>query len=91
MPAPPKNSPSRRQTTIYFDWQEWLPYIEDSELTEAQKKEMIDTLWSIVMAFVDLGWEVGAAPEETSGQTLDLKAALEAAVLNSERHTEEAL
>ena len=83
MPVPPTNSPPNPQTTIHFDWQEWLPYIEDADLTDAQKQEMIETLWSIVLAFVDLGWEVGAAPKETCVQVPDLKAALATAVLHS--------
>ena len=49
-----------------------------------QKREMIEALWSIVIAFVDLQWEITDASKETCGQTLDLRAALEAAVLNSE-------
>lgn len=44
---------------------------------------MIETVWSIAMAFVDLGWDVDTS-ENTSGQSFDLTAALRAAVLNSE-------
>ncbi len=73
----------RSPPKITFDWQEWLPYVEDSDLTDAQKREMIETLWAIVIAFVDLGWEVSDAEQETCGQALDLRAALEAAVLYS--------
>ena len=92
MPAPPTNDPSKLTTTIHFDLQEWLPYIEGSELTEDQKEEMIETLWSIVLTFVDLGWGVHSAPQETSGQNPDLRAALAAAVVNSkDTQTEEAL
>lgn len=69
--------------SVQFNWQDWLPYIEDSNLTDAQKREMIETLWSIILAFVDLGWEVTDSPKQTCGQVFDLKAALEAAVLHS--------
>ncbi len=92
MPAPPTKSPPNPQTTIHFDWQEWLPYVENSDLTDAQKQEMIETLWSIVLTFVDLGWDVCPTPQETSGQVPDLRAALAAAVVYSEdTQTEEAL
>jgi len=92
MPAPPTNSPFNPQTTVHFDWHEWLPFFEDSELNERQKQEMIETLWSIVLTFVDLGWDVRPAPQEISGQIPDLRAALAAAVLNSkDTQTEEAL
>ena len=90
MPAPPPSTQDIKPT-LQFDWQEWLPYVEDSDLTDDQKREMIETLWSIAIAFVDLGWDVADAPQETSGQILDLKAALEAAVLNSNEQEREAL
>ena len=85
--APPPNT----KQTLQFDWQEWLPFVEESDLTDDKKREMIEALWSIVIAFVDLGWDVSDAPQESSGQTLDLKAALEAAVLNSKEQEREAL
>jgi len=88
MSAPPPTTPDT-SPTLQFDWQEWLPFVEDSDLTDDQKREMIETLWSIVIAFVDLGWDVIDAPEETGGQSLDLKAALEAAVLNSKKQEKE--
>ena len=90
MPETPPTT-SKSKPTLQLIWQDWIPYVEDSDLTDDQKREMIETLWFIVMAFVDLDWELTAPPEETSGKILDLKAVLEAAVLNSEQHTEEAL
>lgn len=75
--------PHTTKPTLQFDWQDWLPGVEGSDLTDAQKREMIEALWSIVIAFVDLGWEVGNAPTETGGQTIDLCAALRAAVVHS--------
>lgn len=86
MPDTPTDPPTQ---TVQFNWQDWLPYIEDTSLTEDQKREMIETLWSIVRSFVDLGWEVTETPQETSGQVLDLKAALTAAVLNSKDQQKE--
>lgn len=76
--------PSTNIKHIHFDWQEWLPYVEGSDLTDDQKKAMIEALWSIVLTFVDLGWEVGPAPTESCGQVPDLAAALRRAVVNSE-------
>lgn len=90
MPETPPTA-SQSKPILQFDWEEWLPYVEDSDLTDDQKREMIEALWSIVVAFIDLGWDVSDAPQETSGQTLDLKAALEAAVLNSKEQEREAL
>ncbi len=87
MPKPPP--PNQTAPSLHLDWKDWLPYIDRSDLTDDQKREMIETLWSIVMAFIDLGWDVTGAPKETSGQVIDLRAALTAAVLNSEEQEKE--
>ena len=68
--------------SVQFDWKDWLPYLEESDLSDEQKQAWIETLWAIVLGFVDLGFEV-KSPSETCGEGFDLKAALEAAVLNS--------
>ena len=68
--------------TMRFDWQDWLPYFEDTNIPDNQKQELIETLWALVLSFVDLGFEVSANPENC-GESLDLKAVLEAAVVNS--------
>ena len=52
-------------------------------MPEADKQASIEALWSIVIAFVDLGFEV-KSPADTCGEAIDLKAALAAAVVNSQ-------
>lgn len=88
---PPTPSPAQR--SIHLNWKDWLPYLEDSNATEADKKKVIETVWSIAMAFVDLGWDINAS-EESSGQSFDLTVSLQAAVLNlveSQKQQEEAV
>lgn len=96
MDLPPHHDlPASAPPVLRFDWQDWLPYLGDDDIPEAEKRALIETLWSIVLAFVDLGWSVtptsgepaagadaGEAPK-SRGQVVDLKAALEAAVLRS--------
>lgn len=65
------------QQALRFDWTDWLPYLEGEDVPEEQKRELIDTLWSIVVSFVDLGWRVDATRE--TGNALDLHAILTAA------------
>ncbi|MBN9304829.1 MAG: hypothetical protein BGO82_11035 [Devosia sp. 67-54] len=48
------------RTALNFDVSKYLPYLEDSELTEAQGKELLESLWVIVVGFVDLGF--GTSP-----------------------------
>lgn len=82
---------------LRFDWRDWLLYFEDENIPEDQKRVLIETIWSIVVGFVDLGWSIAPSLEssavensgvgkgsENCGQTFDLKAVLEAAVVRSE-------
>ena len=85
--TPPTN-PDRpacqvERPTLRFDWQEWLPYLDDSNIPDDQKREWIETLWAIVLGFVDLGFDIKSAPE-TCGKEIDLKSLMEAAVISSE-------
>ncbi len=41
-----------------FDVKKYQPYIDDFDLTDAQKQELLQTLWSIMVDFVDIGFEV---------------------------------
>ncbi|EEE36975.1 hypothetical protein RKLH11_810 [Rhodobacteraceae bacterium KLH11] len=80
--------PATKRPSIRLNLDDWLPYLEDSDASEAEKIELIETLWNIAMAFVDLGWDLDSG-EETSGQSLDLTAVLRAAVLNSKDNDKE--
>ena len=83
--TPPIQPDHPPRPTLRFDWRDWLPYLKDSDIPEDQKREWIETLWSIVIGFVDLGWEVKSTAE-TCGEEIDLKAVLEATVVNSENN-----
>lgn len=87
---PTKNNNSeyieRSPPKLVFNWEDWLPYLSEAEATEEQKRQLIETLWSIVVGFVDLGWEVGDAlprADKSCGKDIDLKAVLTAAVVHS--------
>ncbi len=41
-------------------------YLEESDLSEEQKQEFLETLWSIIVGFVDLGFEVHPVQQATS-------------------------
>ena len=82
---PPKIEPQRPSLTC--DWQEWAEYLDHFDASDTTKREMIETIWAIVVTFVDLGWDVD--PGKNCGQTLDLNAALAKAVLNSTEKKEE--
>lgn len=83
--APPtteKTPPTQiSRPALRFDWMDWLPYLEDADIPDEQKREWIETVWSIVLAFVDLGFDIKSAPE-ICGEEIDLHAILSAGVLN---------
>lgn len=72
MPPPPSSRPeppALAQTVIPHyaaqeDLREYLAFLDDSNLSEAQKIELLQTLWSIMSAFVDLAF--GTDPVQQS-------------------------
>ena len=41
-----------------IDWDLYASYLEGSDLSDKEKRDFIETLWSIVTSFVDLGFSV---------------------------------
>lgn len=79
----PDTPPQSSQMTLTCNWQDWADYLAEVDATDAQKQQLVESLWAILLAFVDLGWDVGDGAVKTCGQSLDLTAALQAAVLHS--------
>ena len=44
--------------TLSIDWELYGKYLDESDLSDADKQAFIETLWSIVVSFVDLGFGV---------------------------------
>lgn len=69
------SSHDEREVTPYhltIDWSLYESYLQDSDWPDDQKREFIETIWQIVVMFVDLGFGI------ESGQ-LALREALERA------------
>lgn len=43
---------------LSIDYELYEHYLESSDLTETQKRDFLEALWSIIVNFVDLGFEV---------------------------------
>ena len=89
MNTPPTPPP---KPSLYLNWEDWLPFYYNPDVPLADKQRQIEALWTIVMCFIDadidvLGPEDIASPE-IGGQLLDLTAALQSAVLNSESYAQ---
>lgn len=49
-----------------FDVERYSALLEGSDLTEAQKGQFLEALWSVIVAFVDLGF--GVHPSQVVGE-----------------------
>lgn len=80
--------PSPDQTplpSLTVDWELYAAMLEDSDMPLDQQKELIETLWSIVVMFVDLGFDLhpvqqicGEAEDPLSDESPDLLSLLKA-------------
>ena len=52
-----------RLPALVIDWELFGQYLADSDLAEADKRQLIETLWSIMVSFVDLGFRLSPVAE----------------------------
>ncbi len=59
---PASHSPSQvepgKRPTLTLDVAFYESYLEDGDLSEEQKRELLEALWSIIVSFVDLGFGI---------------------------------
>ncbi|MEP5732215.1 MAG: hypothetical protein ABJL67_22910 [Sulfitobacter sp.] len=85
MDLPPKGSPPDvSRPSLSIDWEVYAAMLEDSDMPLEQQKELIETLWSIVVAFVDLGFDLnpvqqicGEADDQLSDTPADVVSLME--------------
>lgn len=65
--ARPKNPHTLR---IEVDFERYAHFLDDSDLTEEQKRQLLQAAWEIVVGFVDLGFGVDAV-QAACGQKSD--------------------
>ncbi len=63
----PPSSDSGSKRTLTVDWERYGAMLETSDLSDEQKLEFLQTLWSIVTMFVDLGFGVHSV-QQVCGQ-----------------------
>ncbi|MEL7281856.1 MAG: hypothetical protein AAGK79_15970 [Pseudomonadota bacterium] len=60
VPAKPENANAPLSSGVTPDaFEEWLPFLDHIDATLEQKKELIQALWQIVLAHIDLQWSAG--------------------------------
>jgi len=53
--------------TLTVDWTVYASFLEDTDMTDDQKRELIETVWTLVVSFIDMGFDV-RSPEDACGQ-----------------------
>jgi hypothetical protein len=76
-------TPSPNYPTLHLNWEDWTDFLEDSDAPDPEKRAMIEALWSIVVGFVDFGWDISSG-DKICGEEIDLTTLLNAAVVNSD-------
>ncbi len=80
--ANPNDTPDRNRTdttsangdpplspcVLTLDYERYAPYLDDADLSEEQKREYLQALWSVVCSFVALGF--GVHPVTHAGAAL---------------------
>jgi putative addiction module CopG family antidote len=55
--APIVEEPDAAYSPLRLDYDEYLPALDEYDMTEEQKREFLQSLWTIVVHFVDLGFD----------------------------------
>lgn len=56
--APFENGIAYPKPSLAVDVEKYQAYLDEADMTEEQKEEFLQALWSIIVSFVDLGFGV---------------------------------
>ena len=56
---------------VTLDYALYQHYLDNSDLTEKQRQEFLETLWNIIVSFVDLGFGVHPLQQTDSDKRLE--------------------
>jgi len=62
--------------TLTLDVDYYQSYLDDMDIPEDKKKELIDTLWQIVVSFVDLGFGIHPLQQASNNEETKLHPAV---------------
>ena len=68
-----ERAPTPQTLAIQFDARAFAHFLAESDLTEAQKLEYIQTIWTIALQFIDLGFGIHPI-QQACGQFDDVAA-----------------
>lgn len=84
----PIDEPKLDRPILHIDYALYDRHLKDSDLSEAEKQAFLESLWDIIVGFVDLGFGVHplqqAAPDGCE-QDLDLSSLMATDVISSKK------
>lgn len=57
------NNNNDHPPSLNVDWEVYAQMLDASDMSDAQKQEYIETIWSIVVSFVDLGFGLNSVQQ----------------------------
>ncbi len=74
---------------LQVDIEKYQAWLDDPDLSEADKEQIIQLLWQIIMCFVDLGFEVAPLQDACGkmAECVGLDGTDKQGVVNSAKHT----
>ncbi len=67
MTCPPEPFDIPKRPSLSVDWEVYAAMLEASDMPLDQQKELVESLWSIVVMFVDLGYDL-KSPTQNCGE-----------------------
>lgn len=55
---------------LEIDLDAYLPLFEDDDISEADKRALLEALWSIMMSFIQIGWGVHPVQQAQASRAL---------------------
>lgn len=64
--AAPNAASSHARPTLAFDYERYAPLLNDPSLTDDQKRQCLEALWSLIIGFVELGVTIAPATAQNA-------------------------
>jgi hypothetical protein len=81
-------TPATTRPALKLDVERYEKMLKNCDLTEEQRQDFLETIWSIIVGFVDLGFDIHPlqqAASEGCGQDLDLSSFMADNVVSSQK------
>jgi len=59
------------QRAVHFDVEKYRPFLEDENISEEDKAELLQAVWNIVLSFVKLGYGVHPVQQAKQARRVD--------------------